>query len=112
MLYEHEVYRVLSFVGVEVPDFVFVRDPAEVDEKLLSRFSSSALMLKTVSRDMAHNQRYGGVKKAVGRDPLFIRFLLHSMRKPRNFRAPAVLSTSRRRYIFAPRPPLARRGDK
>ncbi len=80
MLYEHEVYRVLSCVGVEVPDFVFVRDPAEVDEKLLSRFASSALMLKTVSRDMAHNQRYGGVKKAVGRDPLFIRFVLQSMK--------------------------------
>jgi acyl-CoA synthetase (NDP forming) len=80
-LYEHEVYEMLSEIGVEVPVFSFIKDPGELDDALLSRFSSPSLMLKTVSRDMAHNQRYGGVKKVTGMDPLFIRFVLTNMKE-------------------------------
>lgn len=81
MLYEHEVYCLLESIGIEVPEWVFVKDPLEVDEKLLSEFKSPFLMLKTVSRDMAHNQKYGGVKKVSGKDPLFVQFTLTRMRE-------------------------------
>lgn len=80
-LYEHEVYGILSSIGVDVPHCVFIRDINELDASLLSKFSASKLMLKTVSRDMAHNQRYGGVKKVSNLDPLFIKFVLTSMKE-------------------------------
>ncbi len=80
MLFEHEVYGILGATGVSVPRCVFVRDPAEVDEAMLASFGASAVMVKTVSRDMAHNQRYGGVKKVTYLDPLFVRFVLSSMK--------------------------------
>ncbi len=78
-LFEHEVYGVLAAVGVETPRCAFVRDPSEVTEALLKPFGS-AVMVKTVSRDMAHNQRYGGVRKVSYLDPLFVRFALSAMR--------------------------------
>ena len=78
-LFEHEVYGILSTVGVDTPQCAFVRDPAEVTDALLAPFGS-AVMVKTVSRDMAHNQRYGGVKKITVMDPLFVRFALSAMR--------------------------------
>ena len=81
MLFEHEVYGILTAIGVSVPRCVFVRDPAEVNEALLASFGASAVMVKTVSRDMAHNQRYGGVKKITYLDPLFVRFVLSSMKE-------------------------------
>ena len=79
-LFEHEVYGILSTVGVDTPRCAFVRDPAEVTEALLAPFGN-AVMIKTVSRDMAHNQRYGGVKKITVMDPLFVRFALSAMRE-------------------------------
>jgi len=80
-LYEHEVYGILSNIGLDVPHCVFIQDIGEVTGDLISQFSDSALILKTVSRDMAHNQRYGGVKKVSTLDPLFIRFVLTSMKE-------------------------------
>jgi len=79
-LYEHEVYEVLDSVGVEVPYCIFVEDSEQVTEKLLSGFKSQFLMVKTVSRDMAHNQKYGGVKKVSGKDPLFVQFVMNKMK--------------------------------
>lgn len=78
-LFEHEVYGILSAIGADTPRCAFVRDPAEVTEALLKPFGN-AVMVKTVSQDMAHNQRYGGVKKITYMDPLFVRFTLSSMK--------------------------------
>ncbi len=80
-LYEHEVYGMLSAIGIDVPDCVFIRDITEVTDEMLARFRSPFLMVKLVSRDLAHNQRYGGVKKISGRDPLFIQFAMTRMRE-------------------------------
>jgi 3-hydroxypropionyl-CoA synthetase (ADP-forming) len=80
-LHEHEVYQLLRLAGMDVPQYVFVSDPKEVNEQMLSRFPGKDLMIKIVSRDLAHNQRYGGVKKVTIRDPLFVRFLLEQMRE-------------------------------
>lgn len=62
-LYEYEVYKILSAVGLDVPFCVFIKNTDEINESFISKFSTTSLILKTVSRDMAHNQRYGGVKK-------------------------------------------------
>ncbi|MBP7401905.1 MAG: acetate--CoA ligase family protein [Clostridia bacterium] len=80
-LHEYEVYRVLSAIGVDAPRFVFVRNPDEVDASLLSRIPGSAVMVKAVSRDLSHNQRYGGVKRVSTLDPLYIRYVMTSMRE-------------------------------
>jgi acyl-CoA synthetase (NDP forming) len=80
-LHEHEAYQLLKLAGMDVPQHVFVSDPKEVTEHMLSRFPGKDLMIKIVSRDMAHNQRYGGVKRVTIRDPLFVRFLLEQMRE-------------------------------
>ena len=62
MLYEFEVYAVLEALGLSVPQFAFVRDVHEVDEKLLKRFHGGAVV-KVVSPDLAHKSKYGGVKR-------------------------------------------------
>lgn len=79
-LYEHEVYKILSAVDLDVPFCIFIKDTDEINDVLISKFSTSSLILKTVSRDMAHNQRYGGVKKVANLDPLFIKFVLTNMK--------------------------------
>ena len=78
-LYEHEVYGILSSIGVDVPHCVYIKDPGEITAALLLQFSQPKLMLKIVSRDLPHKQRYGGVKKVSNMDPLFIRYVLTSM---------------------------------
>ncbi len=80
-LHEHEVYQLLKLAGMDVPQYVFVQDPITVTEQMLSRFPGKDLMIKIVSRDLAHNQRYGGVKRVTIRDPLFVRFLLTQMQE-------------------------------
>jgi len=80
-LYEHEVYGVLSAIGVGVPRCVYIQDPSEVDGALLSQFASPKLMLKIVSRDLAHKQRFGGVKKVLNHDPLFVKYVLTGMKE-------------------------------
>ena len=80
-LHEHEVYELLRLAGLDVPRYAFIKDGKEVTEQMLSRFPGKDLMVKIVSRDMAHNQRYGGVKRVSIRDPLFVRFMLEQMRE-------------------------------
>ena len=80
-LHEYEVYEVLKLVSLQTPEYRFIRDEDEVTEELLSAFGGREIMVKIVSRDLAHNQRYGGVKKVSIPDPLFIRFVLSQMRK-------------------------------
>ncbi len=80
-LHEHEVYAILAAAGLDVPYHRFVRSPSEVDAAMLARFPGSNVMVKAVSRDLSHNQKYGGVKKVASGDPLFVRYVLQSMRE-------------------------------
>ncbi len=80
-LHEHEVYAVLSAMGLDVPYYRFVKSPEEVAGSMLARFPGGHVMVKTVSRDLSHNQKYGGVKKVASSDPLFVRYVMHSMRE-------------------------------
>lgn len=79
-LHEHEVYRLLETSGLAVPRHIFIKDVDDVNESLLDRFSGGSIVIKTVSRDLAHNQRYGGVRKVESSDPLFVRYVMNSMR--------------------------------
>jgi acyl-CoA synthetase (NDP forming) len=80
-LFEHEVYELLKLIGFQIPLYRFVTGTEQVTEQLIAPFGGKDIMVKVVSRDLAHNQRYGGVKKVGIADPLFIRYVLSHMRK-------------------------------
>ncbi|MFH1512482.1 MAG: acetate--CoA ligase family protein [Bacillota bacterium] len=80
-LYEHEVYELLKLVGLQTPVYRYVTGAEQVTDALIAPFGGKDIMVKVVSRDLAHNQRYGGVKKVSIADPLFIRYVLSHMRK-------------------------------
>ena len=61
-LYEHEVYAILSTLGLTVPRFRFIREVNEVDEDALRGFGHTVIV-KIVSPDIPHKQKLGGVKK-------------------------------------------------
>ena len=79
-LFEHEVYGILSAVGLTVPRFLFVRGLAEVSEQALRVFGYS-LIVKVVSPDIPHKQKLGGVKKVSAADPLYVQFVLSRMKE-------------------------------
>jgi len=79
-LFEHEVYGILSALGLSVPKFLFVRDLGEVNEQTLRGFGHS-LIVKIVSPDIPHKQKLGGVKKVSAADPLYVQFVLSRMRE-------------------------------
>jgi len=79
-LFEHEVYGILSALGLTVPRFLFVKDLGEVSEQSLRAFGHS-LIVKVVSPDIPHKQKLGGVKKVSAADPLYVQFVLSRMRE-------------------------------
>jgi 3-hydroxypropionyl-CoA synthetase (ADP-forming) len=79
-LFEHEVYRILSAIGLDVPRFLFVRDPAQVTGQALSALGHT-VVAKIVSQGVPHKQKLGGVKKVTASDPLFVQFALERMRQ-------------------------------
>ncbi len=80
VLYEHEIYRILDIIGLDVPKFEFVAEINHVDEKLLEKFGQD-LIVKVVSPDIAHKQKLGGVKKIKKVEPLFVQFVLNKMKE-------------------------------
>lgn len=79
-LYEFEVYAILEALGLSVPNYVFVRDINDVTAQTLKRFQNG-VVIKIVSRDIAHKSKIGGVKKVTNLDPLFVRFVLSNMKE-------------------------------
>ena len=80
VLYEHEVYRILESIGIQTPNFAVVQNEKEVDEKLLGQFHGK-MVVKIVSRDLAHKQKYGGVKVVETNEPLYVRYVISAMRE-------------------------------
>jgi 3-hydroxypropionyl-CoA synthetase (ADP-forming) len=78
-LYEFEVYGILEAAGLRVPRFLYIRDSTEVGREELAPFGSQAI-LKIVSADVAHKSKLGGVKKVRCDDPLYVRFVLDTMK--------------------------------
>ena len=78
-LHEFEVYRILEALGLRTPRHAFVQDSNRVDAELLVPFAPKAIV-KIVSPDIAHKSKLGGVKAVATEDPLYVRFVLESMR--------------------------------
>ncbi len=79
-LYEFEVYQVLAELGLQVPRWVFVNDPREVNAARLAPLGRK-LVVKVVSPQIAHKQRVGGVKVIEQDDPLFVQFVMARMQE-------------------------------
>lgn len=79
LLYEHEVYEVLSILGLTVPTHIFIRDEEDITAQTLSMFPSSRIVLKVVSGAVAHKQKMGGVKIA-HKDLDFIKYTFSRMK--------------------------------
>jgi len=78
-LFEHEVYEILSLMGIKTPVHIFVSHPEEITSRNLSIFSTNRVVLKVVSKDIAHKQRAGGVS-VVYKDLGFVRYSFIKMK--------------------------------
>ena len=72
-LFEHEVYTVLTLLGLRVPIHLAVKDETEITSRTLSLFGSDKLVVKIISRDITHKQDLAGVA-IVHKDLAFVRF--------------------------------------
>jgi acyl-CoA synthetase (NDP forming) len=79
-LYEFEIYAILSQIGLESPEFEFIRRPENVSDALLKKLGSP-VVIKIVSPQIAHKQNLGGVKILTNTDPLFVEFVLVRMKE-------------------------------
>ncbi len=79
-LYEFEVYALLEALSLKVPNYAFVSDINEVNAQLVKKFQNG-VVIKIVSRDIAHKSKIGGVRRITNMDPLFIRFVMSNMRE-------------------------------
>jgi 3-hydroxypropionyl-CoA synthetase (ADP-forming) len=78
-LYEFEVYQILEQIGLEVPRFIFIKNPLEVNPSMLEKFGHD-IVVKIVSPQIAHKQVLGGVKKVKSDDPQYVQFVLTQMK--------------------------------
>ncbi|MEW5815882.1 MAG: acetate--CoA ligase family protein [Spirochaetota bacterium] len=78
-LYEFEVYKILEILGLKTPRYFFARDEADITNYSLSLFGSSKIVLKVVSKSIAHKQKLGGVS-IVYKDLEFVRYSFKKMR--------------------------------
>ena len=78
-LFEHEVYRLLSVVGIaRTPRHELVADGAEPADELLASFAGSRVVVKIVSASIAHKSDVGGVA-IVTNQPAAVRAACRSM---------------------------------
>ena len=78
ILYEFEVYEILGSIGLYTPRYTFVASYEEIEEETLRPFKDS-VMLKIVSPDLSHKQKFGGVRRIRYLDPLFLQFAAQRM---------------------------------
>lgn len=78
-LFEHEVYRLLAAAGIaSTPRHVVVAKGAEPAAELLASFAGSRVVVKIVSRSIAHKSDVGGVA-VVANEPAAVRAACRSM---------------------------------
>jgi len=79
-LYEHEVYGILSSLGLSVPKFLFVRDPRQLGERELAEIGHR-VVVKVVSPEIPHKQKLGGVRVVSGTDALYVQYVMARMKE-------------------------------
>ncbi len=72
ILFEHEVYTILSSLGIDVPLHLLVTGHPQVSDKLLAPFRSKKIVLKVVAAEISHKAGAGGVR-VVGNDVASVR---------------------------------------
>ena len=72
ILFEHEVYTILSSLGIDVPLHLLVTGHPQVSDKLLAPFRSKKIVLKVVAAEISHKTGAGGVR-VVGNDVASVR---------------------------------------
>jgi len=80
ILFEHEVYALLNCIGLATPKFVFIKNAEDITSEMLTEFGKE-IMVKIVSKDIAHKQKLGGVKKIFSYDEMFVKYVVDSMEK-------------------------------
>lgn len=80
MLYEHEIYAILKILEIQVPKHILIYTSEDITPDVLSRFSSSKIVLKAVINGCVHIQKIGGVR-IVHKDQDYIRYCLEQMRQ-------------------------------
>jgi len=77
-LFEHEVYGILSLLGIPVPKHTVIRESADITQELLAGYGSSRLVLKVISPEIAHKKKAGGIK-IVYKDQDFIKYTFEKL---------------------------------
>ncbi len=80
MLYEHEVYELLDWVGLAVPRNVLITESKQVTPTVLQPFGDK-IVIKVVSRDIIHKQKLGGVKIVNKHDHIFVQYVIDKMKE-------------------------------
>jgi 3-hydroxypropionyl-CoA synthetase (ADP-forming) len=62
MLYEHEVYSILSAMGLSVPVHVVITSADQITTELLSLFRGRRIVVKIVAGEVGHKESLGGVQ--------------------------------------------------
>jgi 3-hydroxypropionyl-CoA synthetase (ADP-forming) len=78
MLYEHEVYSILSAAGLSVPVHVAITSADQITDELLSLFRGRRVVMKIVAGEVSHKERLGGVQ-VVDREPEKVRAVFERM---------------------------------
>ena len=79
-LFEHEVYEILSYAGMEIPKYDYIKSSDEVTPGMLSKYSGD-IVIKIVSQNIAHKQKIGGVQRIVPHDVFFVQYVLDKMKE-------------------------------
>jgi len=79
-LFEHEVYQILSGIGMDIPNHHFLKLGEKVTPEILANFGDEVIV-KIVSPDIAHKQKVGGVKKVKSYEPLYVQYVLERMQE-------------------------------
>jgi acyl-CoA synthetase (NDP forming) len=77
-LFEHEVYEILSYLGIGTPVHAFIKTENDINRNFLNSFGSERVVLKIVSDSVIHKKKLGGVR-IVYKDPDFVKYSVSRM---------------------------------